>query len=59
MNAIYVSLINDSLTEFVYPATLGGLDYELSPLFYGVQVENILFKTIHLLKIVLVDNQRI
>ncbi|CAF3683386.1 unnamed protein product [Rotaria sp. Silwood1] len=29
LNTLYVELINDSLTEFVYPAQVGGLDYEL------------------------------
>ncbi len=38
MNAIYVELVEDSLTEFVYPAQLGGLQYELSALNYGIQV---------------------
>ncbi|CAF3897878.1 unnamed protein product [Rotaria sordida] len=29
LTTLYVELINDSLAEFVYPAQLGGLDYEL------------------------------
>ncbi|CAF3245595.1 unnamed protein product [Rotaria socialis] len=38
MNAIYIELVEDSLTEFVYPAQLGGLQYELSALNYGIQL---------------------
>lgn len=38
MNSLYVELIEDSLTEFVYPAQLGGLQYELSAFNYGIQV---------------------
>ncbi|CAF2145915.1 unnamed protein product [Rotaria magnacalcarata] len=38
MNAIYIELVEDSLTEFVYPAELGGLQYELSALNYGIQL---------------------
>ena len=38
MNALYVELIEDSLTELAYPAELGGLKYELSALNYGIQV---------------------
>ncbi|UJR37824.1 hypothetical protein I4U23_030514 [Adineta vaga] len=38
MNALYVELVEDSLTEFVYPAQLGGLQYELSALNYGIQL---------------------
>ncbi len=38
MNTLYVELVEDSLTEIVYPAQLGGLQYELSPLNYGIQV---------------------
>jgi len=38
LNALYVELVEDSLTEFVYPASLGGLQYELSALNYGIQV---------------------
>ncbi|CAF1121848.1 unnamed protein product [Adineta ricciae] len=38
MNALYSELIEDSLTEFVYPAQLGGLQYELSALNYGIQL---------------------
>ena len=38
MNTLYVELINDSLTEFVYPAELGGLDYELYDCNDSIQV---------------------
>ena len=38
MNALYVELIDDSLTELVYPAEIGGLKYELISLNYGIQV---------------------
>ncbi|CAF0723441.1 unnamed protein product [Adineta steineri] len=38
MNALYVELVEDSLTEIVYPAQLGGLQYELSALNYGIQL---------------------
>ncbi|CAF1172849.1 unnamed protein product [Adineta steineri] len=38
MNALYVGLVKDSLTEIVYPAQLGGLHYELSSLDYGIQL---------------------
>lgn len=38
MNALYLELVEDSLTELVYPAELGGLKYELSPVSYGIQV---------------------
>ncbi len=38
MNALYVELVEDSLTELVYPAQLGGLQYELTALNYGIQV---------------------
>lgn len=38
MNALYSELVEDSLTEIVYPAQLGGLQYELSSLNYGIQV---------------------
>lgn len=39
MNALYVELVEDSLTEFVYPAQLGGLQYDLTALNYGIQVD--------------------
>ena len=39
MNALYVQLVEDSLTEFVYPAQLGGLEYSLNALNYGIQVK--------------------
>ena len=39
MNALYVQLVEDSLMEFVYPAQLGGLQYDLSALNYGIQVD--------------------
>ncbi len=38
MNALFVELVEDSLTEFVYPAQLGGLQYDLSALNYGIQL---------------------
>jgi len=38
MNALYVELVEDSLTELVYPAQLGGLQYELTAFSYGIQV---------------------
>lgn len=38
LNALYVQLVEDSLTEFVYPAQLGGLQYDLSALNYGIQL---------------------
>lgn len=38
MNALYVELIDDSLTELVYPAEIGGLKYELTSLSYGIQL---------------------
>lgn len=38
LNSLYVQLVEDSLTEFVYPAQLGGLQYDLSALNYGIQV---------------------
>ncbi len=38
MNVLYVELVEDSLTELVYPAQLGGLIYELTALNYGIQV---------------------
>ncbi|CAF5042784.1 unnamed protein product, partial [Rotaria sp. Silwood1] len=34
MNTLYVKLVKDSLTEVVYPAQLGGLQYELSAVNY-------------------------
>ncbi|CAF1256026.1 unnamed protein product, partial [Didymodactylos carnosus] len=37
MNTIYSELIEDSLTEFVYPAELGGLKYDLSATTCGIQ----------------------
>ncbi|CAF5194495.1 unnamed protein product, partial [Rotaria sp. Silwood1] len=37
MNTLYVKLVKDSLTEVVYPAQLGGLQYELSAVNYGIQ----------------------
>ena len=43
LNSLYVQLVEDSLTEFVYPAQLGGLQYDLSALNYGIQVS----RTIH------------
>jgi secreted Zn-dependent insulinase-like peptidase len=46
MNALYVELIEDSLTEFVYPAQLGGLQYELTALNYGIQVDKYKLKMI-------------
>jgi len=39
LNTLYAELVEDSLTEFVYPAQLGGLQYELSSLNYGIQVK--------------------
>ncbi|CAF3856023.1 unnamed protein product [Rotaria sp. Silwood1] len=38
MNTLYVKLVKDSLTEVVYPAQLGGLQYELSAVNYGIQI---------------------
>ena len=38
LTTLYVELINDSLTEFVYPAQLGGLDYELYDCNDSIQV---------------------
>jgi hypothetical protein len=38
MNILYIELIKDSLTEFVYPAKLGGLQYHVSALVEGIQV---------------------
>jgi secreted Zn-dependent insulinase-like peptidase len=38
MNALYFQLVEDSLTEFVYSAQLEGLQYDLSALNYGIQV---------------------
>ncbi|CAF4418285.1 unnamed protein product, partial [Adineta steineri] len=38
MNTLYAELVEDSLTEIVYPAQLGGLHYELSALNYGIQL---------------------
>ena len=39
MNALFVELVEDSLTEYVYPAQLGGLQYDLSALNYGIQLQ--------------------
>ncbi|CAF3867523.1 unnamed protein product [Adineta steineri] len=38
INALYVGLVEDSLTEIVYPAQLGGLQYKLYALEYGIQL---------------------
>ncbi|CAF4233680.1 unnamed protein product, partial [Adineta steineri] len=38
MNRLYVELVEDSLTEIVYPAQLGGLQYELYDFDYGMQL---------------------
>ncbi|CAF0979560.1 unnamed protein product [Adineta steineri] len=38
MNALYVELVEDSLTEIVYPVQLGGLQYKLYALDYGIQL---------------------
>lgn len=38
LNSLYVRLVEDSLTEFVYPAQLGGLQYELNAAHYGIEV---------------------
>lgn len=38
LNTLYVELVTDSLTEFVYPAQLGGLQYELTPAATGIHV---------------------
>ncbi len=39
MNTLYIQLVEDSLTEIVYPAQLGGLQYELTVLSNGIQVD--------------------
>ncbi|CAF1449332.1 unnamed protein product [Adineta steineri] len=38
MNTLYVELVKDSLTEIVYPAELGGLQYKLYALDHGIQL---------------------
>lgn len=38
MNSLYVELIKDSLTEYVYPANLGGLYYDLYAKEQGIGV---------------------
>ncbi|CAF0913402.1 unnamed protein product [Rotaria sordida] len=38
MSTLYVELVEDSLTEFVYPAQLGGLQHELSAVNCGFQL---------------------
>ncbi|CAF0885381.1 unnamed protein product [Adineta steineri] len=38
MNALYIELVEDSLTEIVYPVQLGGLQYKLYALDYGIQL---------------------
>ena len=38
LNSLYIGLVEDSLTEFVYPAQLGGLHYDLSPASTGIHV---------------------
>ncbi|CAF4107813.1 unnamed protein product, partial [Adineta steineri] len=38
MNALYVELVEDSLTEIVYPAQLGGLNYELYDFDYSIEL---------------------
>ncbi|CAF1145140.1 unnamed protein product [Adineta steineri] len=38
MNALYVELVVDSLTEIVYPAQLGELQYALSAIKYGINL---------------------
>ena len=38
MNVLYVQLVEDSLTELLYPAQLGGLQYVLSAINCGIQV---------------------
>ncbi|CAF2706664.1 unnamed protein product [Rotaria sp. Silwood2] len=38
LNTLYVELIEDSLTEVAYPAQLGGLQYELTAINYGIQL---------------------
>jgi secreted Zn-dependent insulinase-like peptidase len=39
MNAFYVQLVEDSLTEFVYPTRLGGLHYQLTAVHNGIRVD--------------------
>nr|VFK00311.1 MAG: insulysin [Candidatus Kentron sp. LFY] len=38
MTRLFVALVRDRLTEFVYPASLAGLDYELYPHIRGLSV---------------------
>lgn len=38
MCELYVSLVNDSLSDYVYPARLGGLTHYLYGTHYGIEV---------------------